>query len=673
MSSIVRLSLSKVVDQNAQVAGWDATIGDKNSKGWQEQRCASIGSHVLAHRTLVCGTTPSSSNDDWITWTNSFAPHRVCRVTCNDSGTVVAATMDNGTVSILRGMDGIVLATRRIASEGVSIPAEVSFVTNTSDCNTLDTLVIEPPEDEPIILVSHIDGSRLNSDEKGVVADAAKSMAIHALNNIGDVRTLRGCGMDDTTIRFAIVDGDGKLSIYDYSLANKTGKVLLKGISADDSNQDWGIDYTVGLRAHLIRDKHRFLLFSACSGNDTKIGWFDVNNLTMCSGYMLSQGRNARTRILALEPVASCNDTSSMAIVVAGSTPAVGESKPKLESKILQAHVSENGTIGPLHPVYHIPVPHTVKSMAIAPILGSPYAFRCLTVHNQDSRECHDFSTTNSEIGSIRLLAMTNQFDRANALVKERGESLLTSDRFAGFHPSEIALLHLQKLLSKGRVSDPYEVLQSRECVKQLSVGAISGNVAGQSALLSAANSILLWPEEKHIQNPPTLGEVAMGLSGIIAILSGLSSKVQETVAAEFKVKLQELEEKLCAMKYLESMLNEDVPLNATFASIRSVKDLFASLVQSNYFRAAEQMWRSPLQLKLTPEVMVTSVLAISAQVNPRHYAGMLREIVVPSLSINHELLPPLLAWSCRTSDDFDDARDNKSSLDDAIFLLEVS
>jgi hypothetical protein len=31
------------------------------------------------------------------------------------------------------------------------------------------------------------------------------------------------------------------------------------------------------------------------------------------------------------------------------------------------------------------------------------------------------------------------------------------------------------------------------------------------------------------------------------------------------------------------------------------------------------------------------------------------------------------LAWSCRTSDDFDDARDNKNSLDDAVFLLEVS
>jgi hypothetical protein len=699
MSSIARLSLSKGVDQNAQVAGWDETIGDNNNnnnnnnnnhKAWQEQR-ASMASHVLAHKTLVCGTLNTAATatatataaaaaadpENWITWTRSFAPHRVCRVTCNDSGTVVAATMDNGTVSILRGIDGTVLATRRIASEGVRIPAEVSFVTSGSQQQLLlDTLVIEPPEDEPIILVSHIDGARLNSDDKGVVEDAAKSMVIHALNEIADVRTLRGCWKDDTTVRFALVDGDGKLAIYDYNLNDKTGIVLRQGISTD-SDQDWEIDYTAGLRVQQVGDKHRFLLFSACSGNDTKICWFDLNTLTMSlSHYMISQGSYTRTRLLALEPVASCTNDSSLAIVVASLTPATDDSKPKLDSKIMQAHVRDDGTIGQLHPVYHIPVPATVKSMAIAPICGIPYAFRCLTAHNQDSRECHNFSTnttTGSTIGSIRLLAMTNQFDQANTLVKQTGEEELIADPFAGFHPSEIALRQLQILLSKGRVNDPTSVLQSRECLKQLSVGAMSGNVPGHTALLSAAESILQWPDEASMLNPPTLGEVVMGLSGIISILSGVSSKVPQSMASESKVKLHELEEKLYPMKYLESILNKDIPLNATFASVRSVKDLFACLIRANYFLAAEQMWRSPLQPKLTSEVMVTSVLNISSKVNPRHYASLLREIVVPSLSINHELLPPLLAWSCRTSDDFDDARDNKNSLDDAIFLLEVS
>jgi hypothetical protein len=692
MSSIARLSLSKGVDPNAQVAGWDETIGDSNdnsnnnNKAWQEQR-ASMASHVLAHQTLVCGTLNTAATaadpENWIAWTRSFAPHRVCRVTCNDSGTVVAATMDNGTVSILRGIDGTVLATRRIASEGVRIPAEVSFVTSggsqQQQLQLLDTLVIEPPEDEPIILVSHIDGTRLNSDDKGVVEDAAKSMVIHALHEIADVRTLRGCCKDDTTVRFALVDGDGKLAIYDYNLNDKTGIVLRQGISTD-SDQDWGIDYTAGLRVQQVGDKHRFLLFSACSGNDTKICWFDLNTLTMSlSHYMISQGSSTRTRLLALEPVTSCTNDSSLAIVVASLTPAADDSNPKLDSKILQAHVRDDGTIGQLHPVYHIPVPDTVKSMAIAPICGIPYAFRCLTAHDQDSRECHNFTTntttTGSTIGSIRLLAMTNQFDQANILVKQTGEEELIADPFAGFHPSEIALRQLQILLSKGRVNDPTSVLQSRECLKQLSVGAISGNIPGHTALLSAAESILQWPDETSMQNPPTLGEVVMGLSGVISILAGVSStsKVPKSMASESKVKLHELEEKLHAMKYLESILNKDIPLNATFASVRSVKDLFACLIRVNYFLAAEQMWRSPLQPKLTSEVMVTSVLNISSKVNPRHYASLLREIVVPSLSINHELLPPLLAWSCRTSDDFDDARNNKNSLDDAIFLLEVS
>eukprot|EP00980_Cylindrotheca_fusiformis_P001960 scaffold443_cov125-Cylindrotheca_fusiformis.AAC.9 len=688
MSTIARLSLSKVVDQNAEVRGWDETIGDQNNQVWQEQHGASMASHVFAHRTLVCATVPNvataaaANKDKWITWTRSFAPHRVCRVACNDSGTVVAATMDNGTVSILRGVDGTILATRRIASEGIRLPAEISFVAGdgglaNASSSTMDTLVIEPPEDGPVILVSHIDGTRLNSDDKGIVADAAKSMVIHALTQIGDIRTLRGCGRlgdESKIVRFAIVDGDGKLGIYDYNLNDKAGTLLKQGISVDGgSNNDWGIDYTVGLRVHQVGDKHRFLLFSSCCGNDTKIGWFDLNSLTMSTTHTISQGAYARTRLLTLEPIASCDKNSSLAIVVASLTPTTANFKPQIKSEVLQAPVSEEGIIGLLHNVYNIPVPETVKSMDTASVAGKPYAFRCLTVDDQDSRDCYDFSTTNDAIGSIRLLTMTNQFERAKAVVQETGESLLVADPFAGFHPSEIALRQLQHILSTGRVKDRSAILQSQQCLRQLSVGAMSGNEAPQTALLSAADSILQWPDATAIQNPPTLGEVVMGLSGITSILTGVSSKVMaESKALEFKTKQHELEEKRCALEYLESILDKDVPLNSTFASVRSVKDLFSCLVRSNFFRAAEQMWKSHLQLKVTSEAMVTSVLAISPKVNPRRYAGLLREVVVPSLSINHELLPALLAWSCRTADDFDDARDNKNSLEDAIYLLEI-
>ena len=125
-------------------------------------------------------------------------------------------------------------------------------------------------------------------------------------------------------------------------------------------------------------------------------------------------------------------------------------------------------------------------------------------------------------------------------------------------------------------------------------------------------------------------------------------------------------------MKYLESMISGDVPLNSEFSLVRSVQDLFTGLVKHNYFLAAEQMQKSHLKSKLSTEVMVSATLNIPATVNPRYYANLFKEIIFPSLTINHELLPPLLEWSCKTADKFDDDG-NKNGLDDAIFLLEVS
>ena len=82
-------------------------------------------------------------------------------------------------------------------------------------------MLIESPEDD-VILVSNIQGSRLNSVDEGVVSDAARSMVIHALKFQDTyVRTIRGSFVDKNILRLALVDGDGKLGIYDYNLVDK--------------------------------------------------------------------------------------------------------------------------------------------------------------------------------------------------------------------------------------------------------------------------------------------------------------------------------------------------------------------------------------------------------------------------------------------------------------------
>ena len=105
-------------------------------------------------------------------------------------------------MSILRGFDGTVIATRRVAAEGVRVPAELSFVAQNDQ--GLDTLVIEPPEGPPI-LVSNIDGDRLNSPNSGVVSEATRLMSIRALviNDTPDIRAMRGVRLSQQAIRFA--------------------------------------------------------------------------------------------------------------------------------------------------------------------------------------------------------------------------------------------------------------------------------------------------------------------------------------------------------------------------------------------------------------------------------------------------------------------------------------
>ena len=659
MSSISRLDLSKAEDPNVQVPGFDETIGN-SSVDWHDT--ASVTPHALAHKTMVCGT--QSESEEWISWTQSFAPHRVCRVASNSTGTVIAATVDNGTVSILRGVDGTILATRRIAPEGVRVPAEVSFISGREEND--DALLIESPEDD-VILVSNIQGSRLNSVDEGVVSDAARSMVIHALKFQDTyVRTIRGSFVGKNILRLALVDGDGKLGIYDYNLVDK--EMNKKEISSLPSSIE--IDFNLGLRVHQVGSQ-TYLVASLSGKSDTIIGWFNLNELTVACQYKVSpksvgnSKTKQRTRLLALEPLVSFDETKALAVVTTFKYP--GDSK--IETKILQAAISNDGGIGQVHELYNIPVPASVQYLAMAALVSKgPYSFRCMTSHSGDKFECHDFKTdVGSAIGSIRLLLVANKFDEAYNVVDQVEKESLETDPFAEFHPSEIALRQLEVLLSEGSLNDELSVEKSRQCLSLLAEGA-SGNKYGERALLSAAECVLEWPNEQAIRkNPPAIGEITMGLSGIIKILSSVND-----LSPDFQKLKKELEEKFCAIKYLESILSEDVPMNSDFSSIRSIQDLFAMMIRYNYFLAAEHIWRSHLNPKLSTEVIVSAVWNIPPTVNPRNYAGLLKEIVFPILTINHELLPPLLAWSCKTADSFDDNNGSDHNLDDAIFLLEV-
>jgi hypothetical protein len=69
----------------------------------------------------------------------------------------------------------------------------------------------------------------------------------------------------------------------------------------------------------------------------------------------------------------------------------------------------------------------------------------------------------------------------------------------------------------------------------------------------------------------------------------------------------------------------------------------------------------------------VLPILQIDAQVDPREYASLLRDVVIPNLTISDEFLYRLELWSCRVAEGLDDRAEENLDLEAAILLLQVS
>jgi hypothetical protein len=185
--------------------------------------------------------------------------------------------------------------------------------------------------------------------------------------------------------------------------------------------------------------------------------------------------------------------------------------------------------------------------------------------------------------------------------------------------------------------------------------------------LLEAASIIMGWPSKAEI--PPKLFEYTMALN---AMVSTLESTLRVVRAEKIEHQHQSLNHCLSAMKCLCDLAgNDETKLDKPFAIVRSLPDLFNAFISQGLFATAEKMWRSAYGKELTPEVVVAAMLNISSSVNPRSFAIFLKEAVIPSLSVNHEALPLLSAWTCQTADAYDD--EDMLGIDSAIFLLEVS
>ena len=830
---------------DADDAAEDALLHQQSS----HIKATSITPHAMAYKSWIFGTTekvesleseddgddnddsnnnnnirPPPSQQDWkIRWKTSLAPHRIHQIASNPSGTIIAATTDNGTVSIIRGSDGRVLVTRRVVQDSspdhpllssLEVAPEASFITSSSiseggTCSSgivrRDALLVQTP-DYPTLLVSNIQGDRLNDNNDSVVTRATKSMNLQVVQipsiQSSDIQCLRGYYYStsssshpstssslnhddndneneeknnyDTKIRLVLIhndlSGEARLALAEYDLGNQSCRLLQKELSLGCS---WEIDTITGLR--LIPFVDRFILALVAHSTyhqskrqkinqkqqqqqqqqqfSSKIIWLDPDHdlldeqqpvVSIKGEFPLVAGlkendaiqdhlkRYQRCRIQALEYVHACNSKEAIAMVVV-----IEGEKKSSDVQILQTQVilkdDSNGIqLGRAHLVYQINMPSTnvktIRSICLCPLdkeIYGPYSFRSKTSlgWNRDE-EIYAFQTRRtgngddfgdvynrhdgSAIGAIRLLITKQEFAQARALVHDVGMEILLQDEYAKFHPAEIVLEKLRRsLLSScssgggGGTSSVEEESISNDSWNDSLTGLerSTGNEKGQRVVLEAADYILNWHPESESSDTTNLSfqvsskQLVSYLSSFVKTMRNVSDDfldqdVPSWITTAYQNRVHALEERMIAIQYLNTLLDdiksdadaivdpksEINSMNSMFSpqysSIGSIDDLFFCFVQYGNFTAAEKLWGSTMRSKIKAETMVSSILQIPSTIHPREYANLLDDIVLPSLSINHELVPSILGWSCKMADEFDN--EHEDGLDRSIFLLET-
>ncbi|KAG7360761.1 hypothetical protein IV203_035860 [Nitzschia inconspicua] len=792
-------------------SGWDQTIMDQDVDAlvsWQQRQARGrfMTPHAVAVQTWVYGiqdrpfmegdqdnnnnnnSIKDNNNNLQIRWKTSLAPHRIFQIASNENGTVIAATTDNGAITILRGRDGKVLASRRLttsitmALEGGknNSPLEttttnlwcphVSFIQSVVQNHTrTDALLVQlPSSHQPPILVSNIQGDRLNDENDAVVAQATQSMNldtiqlptistknvvlmegyVHYNNNNNNTRPRKQDSIQDEnddstaqTFRFVVIheattgNTEKCLALAEYDLATRECRLVSKNVTVGPNGSGWEINERIGLHIKPLsgHGKYVLALVAQCYNSPpktySKILWLDPDDsLTqycpstshqetvqakLIGEYSLHQDpavgdsdsrgidNSTEMRVLSLNFVHSCDTDTATALAIS-----IQQGNQSI-TQILQAQILlqpsdpspelYNLELGPVHLLYNIPIPASIQTMTACSVNATtfgPYSFRAkvssgwnvpedmfvfqtASISNEKRSNCCDASS----IGSIRLHTVMNKFEHARSLVHSAGMETLLQDKYANFHPAEIALQKLKHSLLESSPGDQ----GMNEALVALERGA--GHVYGQRAFLDAADVLLRWPAPNLgstcAPSMPTFRDHIQGLSMFINTMKNVSDVFSDedtpsSTRSSFQLKLSNLENKLCAVKYLgdevcragEEVDTQQSKLPLQFAFVTSMDDLFVAFLKNEDFNQAEKMLRCYARSMLSLERIVDAFLQLPSEIHPRNYIYLLKDFVLPSLSINHELLPRILTWSSSKADDLDDESDD--GIDDAIELLET-
>ena len=121
-------------------------------------------------------------------------------------------------------------------------------------------------------------------------------------------------------------------------------------------------------------------------------------------------------------------------------------------------------------------------------------------------------------------------------------------------------------------------------------------------------------------------------------------------------------------------MKKTELYLTAPLAEhVSSPASLYLFLIPSNALNVAERVREMDRGKTITQEILARSVRNIPTDIEPVTYISWLKDVVIPSLSINHPALQSIKVWLCQVADKLAVHTENEEyGLDSAISLLQV-
>lgn len=569
-----------------------------------------------------------------------------------------------------------------------------------------------------IILVSGIDGSRLNSSDPAEMAAAAGKMSIDALeltipppvlsssavsndedeiccimaDEVGEdkshVVSLGGCFIGDRKVRFLALDGAGGLSAHDYDTKTRKATLVNQSSSLDASLKDgegrWKVDESVGI---CVDGTHGLFLLSAIQNSSAKICYLAASNLALEAEYILETNQ---PKLYAMAPIAGCESDVAAAVIAFKSTTS------DANGCIVVVQAVMNCASDPCV-VFKVPIVPQLDQeirwidVALADMENDisnadgkdarHYSFHYKVSYNSGIGECMTFcGDAGDVVGRFRRFLAKGSYDEADALLASAGASSATKGEYGTIHGSEVALQRFKHIIDGGNVTSAENMTEAKECLRRLSSGAVTGGDRGVKCLLSASNALLRWPSAMLSANASEeilARDYRIAVSAMAATVSGAMKATPPAHLPSLRAEKSRLDSKVLAIRCVEHVASGTdegrVLVSPMLADAASPADVFRSMVLEGSWVAAEMVRRSEFSQSITPEHMASAIVGLPASVDPRSYCSWLEKSIIPGLTINHPLLAAIRYWACRLADAFDDDGENGGlGLDSAITLLKV-